>query len=35
LSVNAFEQVALAELVMQSLSQNLSTNEPNQLMLWN
>jgi IS4 transposase len=35
LSVNAFEQTPLAELVAISLSQNESPNTPNQLMLWN
>jgi hypothetical protein len=34
LSVNAFEQVPLAELVAESASQSKSLNTPNQLMLW-
>jgi len=35
LSVNAFEQTPLAELVMISLSQDEFPDNPNQLMLWN
>jgi hypothetical protein len=35
LSVNAFEQTPLAELVAISLSQNELPDNPNQLMLWN
>jgi hypothetical protein len=35
LSVNAFEQVPLLELVMKTASQDPDPNSPNQLMLWN
>jgi len=34
LSVNVFEQTPLAELVAKTLSQEETTNIPNQLMLW-
>jgi hypothetical protein len=35
LSVNAFEQIPLAELVAKAQSQGDSSEMPNQLMFWN